>query len=505
MRIIWLIIFTIFAFSANAQNKTKVKLVKAKKLSPAVYNNIKVQKLSGDVIFKHENTLMYCDSAYFYEGGNTLDAFGHVHINDNNSVHIYSDTLKYSGNTKKAIFYNNVSLRDSKMTLTTDLLIYNLQTKTGNYYTGGKIVDTKNVLTSKLGYYHSDIKTFYFQKNVKLKNNEYVMTSDTLIYNTNTEITYFRGSTNIVSNENSIYCENGWYNSLTNISSYSQNTLLKNKTQRLYSDSLFYDKNKSFGKAFKNVTLIDSVQNIIIKGNIAEYYKNGGSSFVTGHSLAILVSGEDKKDSLYLHGDTLRIEFDSARKAKTFKAYNRVKFFKKDLQGKCDSMVYKFNDSLLTMYDRPLIWGSNSQLSGKKIRAVMKNNKINKIFIDTNAFVLQHDTLEYYNQVAGKNMVAHFKNDSLEKVDVLGNAQSIYFARDEYENLIGVNLGSSSDIRVDFNANGVSNIVYLGKPKASLNPIKRVSKRALFLRNFKSYEHWRPKNKQEIFYFEPAK
>lgn len=505
MRIIWLILFTIIATSTYAQKKTKVKLVRANKLSPAVYNNIKVQKLSGNVIFKHEKTLMYCDSAYFYEGGNTLDAFGHIHINDDNSVHIYSDTLKYSGNTKKAIFYNNVSLRDSKMTLTTDILIYNLQTKVGNYYTGGKIIDTKNVLTSKLGYYHSDIKTFYFQKNVKLENNEYVMTSDTLIYNTNTEITYFRGPTNIVSKDNSIYCERGWYNSNTNLSSYSQNTLLKNKTQKLYSDSLFYDKNKSFGKAFKNVTLIDSAQNIIVKGNKAEYYKNGGRSFVTGHSLAIMVSGEGEKDSLYLHADTLRIEFDTERKAKRFIAYNRVKFYKKDLQGKCDSMVYQFDDSVLTMYLRPLIWGSGSQLSGKKIRATMKNKKINRVFIDTNAFVLQRDTLEYYNQVSGKNMIAYFKNDSIEKVDVLRNAQSVYFARDENDNLIGVNLGSSSDMRVDFNKDGVSNIVYLGNPKASLNPIKRVSKRALFLRNFKSYEHWRPRNRHEIFIFEPAK
>jgi lipopolysaccharide export system protein LptA len=253
------------------------------------------------------------------------------------------------------------------------------------------------------------------------------------------------------------------------------------------------------------VTLIDSVQNIVVKGNRAFYQEGEGSSYVTDSSLAILISGNTKEDSLYLHADTLRIEFNKDQEARLFIAYNKVKFYKTDLQGKCDSMVYRFEDSVLVMYHQPLIWGSNSQLSGKKIRTSMRNKKIDRIYIDTNSFVLQHDTLDYYNQVSGKNMIAYFKNDSIEKVDVLGNAQSVYFARDENNNLVGVNLGSSSDMRVDFNSEGVSNIVYLGRPKASLNPIKKVSKRALYLRNFKSYDYWRPKNKYEIFDFEPAK
>jgi lipopolysaccharide export system protein LptA len=280
---------------------------------------------------------------------------------------------------------------------------------------------------------------------------------------------------------------------------------LKNTNQKLFSDSLYYDKNNAYGKAFNNVVLIDSVQNIIVKGNKAFYQEGEGSSYVTDSSLAILISGEKKEDSLYLHSDTLRIEFNKDQEARLFIAYNHVKFFKTDLQGKCDSMVYQFEDSVLVMYQQPLIWGSNSQLSGKKIRASMRNKKIDRIYIDTNSFVLQYDTLEYYNQVSGKNMIAYFKDDSIEIVDVLGNAQSVYFARDENNNLVGVNLGSSSDMRVDFNSEGVSNIVYLGRPKASLNPIKKVSKRALYLRNFKSYDYWRPKNRYEIFDFEPSK
>jgi hypothetical protein len=133
------------------------------------------------------------------------------------------------------------------------------------------------------------------------------------------------------------------------------------------------------------------------------------------------------------------------------------------------------------------------------------NGKMDKIYIDTNAFVLQHDSMEYYNQISGRNMIAHFTNDSIDHVDVNGNAQTIYFVRDEQNELLGVNLGNASDLRIEFGKDGVNNIIYLHKPKASLNPIEKLSKRALYLKGFKSYEHWRPKSKHEIFIWEPAK
>ncbi len=499
----YILLFIILALSINISAQRKIKLIRADKLSPATYNGKKVQKLSGKVIFKHEATTMHCDSAFFYDSENSLDAFGNIYINDNDSVHIYGDTLNYSGNTKLAELHSNVRLRDQKMTLTTEHLRYNLKTKVAYYYTGGKIIDTDNTLTSRLGHYYSQEKTIYFQHNVILVNPNYTMHSDTLIYNTRSKTSYFHGPTNIISEENSIYCENGWYNTDNNTSRYQKNTVLRNKAQELFADSLYYDRDLGYGQAFINVKLIDTVKNIVVSGHYAEYFENGGSTIFADSSLAIII--DEENDSLFMHADTLRIEFDSSNQAKSFYAFNRVKFFRSDIQGKCDSLVYHMQDSIMIMYNEPLIWGSNSQLSGMKIRALITNSKLDKIYIDTNAFVLQHDSLKYYNQVAGKNMLAHFKDDKIDKVDVFGNSQSVYFTRDEDKELIGVNLGSSSDMRVEFNDDGVSNIIYLNKPTASLNPVARVSKRALYLRGFKSYEHWRPKNKDEIFIWEPAK
>jgi len=503
MKYILLLFILLFGTQISAQRRSKVKLLHAKVLKPVVYNGMKGQRLIGNVAFKQSGTLIYCDSAYFFNRKNKFDAYGNVHIIDKDSVHIYSDILYYSGNSKIAKLRGNVQMKDKKMTLRTNNLNYSLKNKSAFYFDGGVTVDKENTLTSDIGNYYSKKKIFHFKRNVVLINPDYTMYSDTLIYNSNTETAFFLGPTTIVSETNSIYCENGWYNTNTNISRFQKNTLLKGKTQKLYADSLYYDRNKGFGQALKRVKLVDSVKNIIIKGSYAEYWENGGTSFFTDSALAIMISEE--KDSLFIHADTLRLDFDTNQNAEYFYAYNKTKFFKKDIQGKCDSLVYSLIDSVLYFYNKPLVWGDNSQMSGKRIRAIVKNGKITRLYVDTNAFVLQHDTLDYYNQVSGRNFIAYFKNESIDYVKVLSNAQSIYFVKEEDNTLVGVNLASSSDMRVLFNGSGISNIIYLSKPKASLSPIKKVSKRALYLRGFKSYQHWRPNNKYEIFDWEPEK
>ncbi len=501
MRYFFFIIAILIGISTEAQKGTKVKLVRADDLVPGVYRGKKAQKISGGVVFKHGNNTMYCDIAYFYDKDNDFDAFGNVKIVDTEKMTIYGDSMHYIGNRSLAKIRWNVRMVDQKMTLYTDHLDYFTKAKKAMYFGGGKVVDEENTLTSELGYYFSKSQTYHFRRDVVLTNPDYTMYSDTLTFKSLTNTALFNGPTTIVSDENSIYCKNGWYNTDSDRASFDKEALLENDNQSLWADSLYYDRNLGFGQGFNNVVLFDSVKNVYVEGNYAEHYENGGMSFFTDEAQAIII--DEEKDTLYIHSDTLMLEVDSNQEAKTFFAYNHTQYFKSNLQGKCDSLVYFLQDSLLIMYSRPLLWGENSQLSGNKVRVYMANGEIDKVFIDTNAFALQHDSLEYYNQMSGRNMVVHFKEGSMHHVDIYENSQSIYFVREEDSTLSGVNLGASSDMRIDFINGTVGNIVYLSRAKASLNPVEKLSKRALYLRGFKSYLHWRPRTKEEIFNWEP--
>ncbi len=500
MRKLLLLITLLFSIGAIAQKPASIRLLSADNGSSILRNGKKAMRLTGNVRFKHKNTILKSDTAFLYQEENSLDAYGHVYINDNDSIHIYGDTLHYNGNTGIAELHNRVKLTDRKMVLTTDHMIYNVKTKVANYYNGGKIVTDDNVLVSELGYYYSRSQDFYYHKNVVLTNPNYEMTSDTLKYNVHSKTSFFQGPTWIRSKENSIYCENGWYNTQTDISQYDKNAILYSKDQSLTGDSLYYDRKQGFGRGFNNVKLVDTAKNVILKGNYAEYYEHGGSSYITDSTLAIIIS--DEGDSLFLHCDTLRITFDSTHETKQMQCYNHTKFYRDDMQGKCDSLVYSFKDSLLEMYYEPLLWGNESQLSGNFIYLTIRGGSVDRMYIDTNSFVLSKDTMEYYNQVSGRDMVVFFKNNEMYRADVYGNAQSIYFVRDEAHVLIGVNISTSSDLRVNLDSTGIKDIIYLHKPDISLNPVKNLSQRDMHLKNFKNQEALRPKTMIEIFNWE---
>lgn len=149
---------------------------------------------------------MYCDSAYFYEHSNSLDAFGHVRFIQGDTLRGYGDKLFYNGNTKLARMRKNVRLVHGKKNenptiLTTDSLNYDRNINIAYYYTGGTIADSLNTLTSLYGQYAPNSKQAIFSKDVLLVNPKFTLESDTLLYNTETKITNIVSPTQILYEE----------------------------------------------------------------------------------------------------------------------------------------------------------------------------------------------------------------------------------------------------------------------------------------------------------------
>jgi lipopolysaccharide export system protein LptA len=293
---------------AYAQKVSKVEIINADSFEFDEDLGNGAKRLLGNVQFKQDNVLMFADSAYYYDN-NSLDAFGNIHINQSDSVHLYGDVLNYNGNSKMAsVTGKQVTLKDKDMTLTTTKLDFNMQSNIGYYNAKGKIVNKDNVLTSQNGYYYSQQKNLFFKKDVVLINPDYKMYCDSLRYHTLSETAFFNGPTNIISDANKIYCENGWYNTKKDVAQFNKRAWLKNQEQKLHGDSLYYDSKNGYGKALKNVEVLDSAHKLSIKGNMLEYFELAEKSIVTDHAVMIQYFNDD---TLYLHADTLKATYDS--------------------------------------------------------------------------------------------------------------------------------------------------------------------------------------------------
>lgn len=258
--------------------------------------------------FEHEDATMECDSTFFNQEQNTLEAYGDVFIRQDDTITVQADRLFYDGNTRVARFFNNITLSDGQAVLTTHFLTYDLNTREGTYHDGGRIVNQDDTLVSRRGYYFVGSKDAYFRENAVVNTPDAVIKSDTLRYNTGTKVAYFYGPTTIQGEDDLIYAENGTYNTDTDQAQFQENAYYQSGNQLLKGNELYYDRQRNFGRASGNVFIIDTVENIILRGELGEYNKATETAFVTDSARVIMITEQDssRTDTIYLAADTLK-------------------------------------------------------------------------------------------------------------------------------------------------------------------------------------------------------
>jgi lipopolysaccharide export system protein LptA len=494
------LILIVFAFNLSfAQERVqKIKYVHADEHRFDKRIDANAQMMVGDVRFDHEGTILTCDSAVFYQKANLMRAFGNVKINQADTLFMYSQYLEYNGNTKMADAADKVKLIDSKMTLTTDTLKFNRNKQEAFYPSFGTIKDSANTLKSLKGTYYTQDKKFIFTTDVEITNDKYVMNSNHLVYYTELKTVYFYGPSTIKSEENYIYCENGFYDTKNDISYFKDNSYIQYDDQVLIGDSLYYDRNSGFGSATDNIEIKDSTKTIIVRGHYAEYYELKDSAFVTKDALAINAS---EKDSLYMHGDTLLMVKIPESEDRIIKAFHNVKIFKNDLQGKADSLVYNEGNGVMKLIYNPVLWASKNQLTADTI--IVTNNleteQLDSLKLLNSGFIISNDTLINFNQIKGKNIYGKFVNNELNTISVFGNAETIYFARNEEKELIGINKALSSNMFIRIINNEIEEISFIQEPEAQLNPESEMPENVRLLKGFVWRNEERPQSKDDLF------
>ncbi|MBT3210184.1 MAG: organic solvent tolerance protein OstA [Bacteroidetes bacterium] len=487
--------FLLLIFQTSTFSQTKIEILNA---DSVVYNrkiDRDLRKLIGNVIILHDSAYMYCDSGYLYKNTNSFEAYSNCHIQQGDTLDLYSDFFEYDGNIKLAKARQNVSLINKEIVLTTHFLDYDRQNSIANYFNHGKIIDTTNILESNSGYYFLKQKEFFYKDSVVVTNPDYVILSDTLKYNTKSQTTYFFGPTEIIGDSNLIYCENGWYNTKTDISQFNKNAYLISNQHKLEGDSLYYNRSQEYGKAFENVTMTDTVENIILKGNYAEYFENSNYAMITDSALLMQIS---MNDTLFLHADTLLSNYNDTGKFQILQAFYKVKFFMAEMQGKCDSMVFALSDSVIQMHKEPVIWSEENQLTADYMEIHTKNSSPDHIIMEKSAFIISQEDEIRFNQIAGKKMYGHIKNNELYRVDVNGNGQTLYFPKDGNE-LTGINTADASNLQIFIEDRKIKDILFLTKPDAHLVPIDQLKGDELKLKGFLWLQNHRPLEKYDIF------
>lgn len=520
------------ALGAAAQDSTKTSLVYLEHSQTLSFDEQRLpdaQILRGDVRFRHDSVIMYCDSAYFFEKENSLHAFGHVHMVQGDTLEGFGDVLFYNGNTKLARLRRHVRLIHQKTTLTTDSLNYDRKKNIAYYFSGGMIEDSLNTLTSRWGQYTPDNHQAIFRDEVKLVNPKFVLTADTLGYNTETYQSDIVGPTTILyDEETTILSTNGWYNTQTELSMLlDRSRIIHVDGITLTGDTIYYDKANGYGRSLGNIESTDSTNHMTLYGNVSEVWEDGGRGYVTDS--AMLLDWSDSTAFTYMHADTLWTEeisysiftlkmrdsllVDSVMVAQNpdtiwrdttyqqLRAFWHVRVFRNDIQAVCDSARYHGRDSLLTLFGMPICWNEDNQMSADQIDIYFKNETVDYMHGMGNALAVKREGFSEFNQLAGKEMLAYVKDGDVYLVDVKGNAETIFYPREDDGSYVGVNRTQSSFVKMYMQNRQIDYVVFTTATTGVMIPIDQALPEETKLSGFFWAEAERPLRPADIFLY----
>jgi lipopolysaccharide export system protein LptA len=504
--------FVLASLMLSYAGKTLIYLEHSETLEFDEENYPDCQILNGNVVFRHDDALMYCDKAYFYNKSNNIDAHGNIKMVQGDSLTVYADHLFYNGNTKIARLRHNVRMENKELTLYTDSLNYDRKNNIGYYFQGGKVVDSTNVLTSTNGKYYPDLDIAIFQNNVVLNNKDFDLYSDTLKYQTVNKIAYILGPSDIIQDSTRIYSEFGWYNTIKDKAKLIDNSYIRDLEGRwLSADTLFYNQNTGDAEGFKNVVLRDSAQAILLNGGYGIFNEKTNKGFVVDKATVIDFSSID---STFITSDT--IFYDSSDEDVTnIKAYYNVQSWNTDFQSLCDSLFYSSKDSTARLYGSPIIWNKNNQITGEIITMHIKDEVVDMVEVIGSAFIYSKDDTLAINQVSGKLITSYFQNGKLNKAHVSGNALSVYFVEEDSKNTkyettkeyTGINRAESSELYLYFKEkNQIKKIVMTPNSNGVMYTPDKIDKPEITkLDGFADYEYMRPKDQYDIYNYKNKK
>ena len=516
---------------------------------------------AGNVKVRQGKTLFYADSAIINPIFNTLESFGNVHINDADKVHIYSQYLRYMGIEKKALLTNKVRLTDGKSILTTENLTYDVNLKLGTYLYGGKVVNKKTTLTSTEGNYYGDTKDIYFYKDVLLVQPDGTIKTDSLQYNTTTEVSTFISPTIIKDKKGlTIKTREGFYDIKKKIANLYKRSIIEDSTFSITADEIAIDSLNGLSEFRGNAVYRskDKEQGFDMIANNIKTNNKRSTIMATQIPLLIIKQGAD---SIFITADTLfsgrvidllktkkipnvrpvtvdtsikkliikdtvktaiaksavkkgvaKNTIDSVKLStastppvdstlKYFEAYKNVKIFSDSLQAVGDSLFFSGQDSVFRLFNEPIIWAQENQISGDTIYLFLKNKKPERLYVFENAISISKvDSSIYFNQVKGNSINALF--DSTGQVHFLtakGSAENIYYAQDEQKGFVGVNKNSCDLIEINFTDGKPKRVKFINNLEGGLLPMRgKTNHEELKLKSFNWQDKIRPKSKFDI-------
>ena len=425
-------------------SQNSINVIESDKLEQTSINNQVCQKLSGNVLIDYSEMKIKIDTAIIYKDNTLLNGWGNVHIY-NDSIDVKSDSISVLRDQGKIFFYNNVLFNTDTINIETNHLEYDYLNKIVTYNQGGKVKKNQNTITSDILIYNAITEESQFINNVISKQSNYNIYSKRII--TNHNIIYFKDSSTVETKDYIMHFNNGHHDNIKKIDLFKNVTMINDK-QIIKADLFSRDivKNQNIFK--KNIS-INIDEEYYIYGH--KLVQNKNYSNISENCKIILIN---TNDSIIIKGDTITINNQN-----DLLITDNVTIKGKSIDGKCNTMLFLNEINIIEMKENPILWFTNTQLTGDNILLYTKRNQLDSIYVPANPFIISKvDSVSYYNQIKGTTLEGKIINNKIQLLKIIGNAEMKFFQKNLKKEKIGLNDILASVININFKENKIDHV-----------------------------------------------
>lgn len=436
------------------------------------------QIVSGNVVFRKQGMMMYCDSAYYYPASSSLEAFGNVRMQQGDTIKVNADYANYDGFTEQAqlqsrgtgreVTLEHISKGDkTRKTLHTDVLDYNMIIGEASYHTGGRMYNRSLVnnqtdtLSSVSGTYNTQTKLAEVSENVFLRNARSRLHTERLLYHTDTRIVELVERTTINSGADDIITSQGQYNTAEGNAVLSSRSIITHRDSTgnvttLEGDSIIYDKLTRVSQAYMftsperrpaPMVITDTARHAILIGGYGYYNDSTHTAYAERYPL---LKEYSRPDTIFLRAEKVFLQTfnagvkpqptdsllsDSLRPEPEYhiaKAYNRARIFRSDIQGIADSITFVSRDSMVFMHRKPIVWSGERLVSGSEIHVHFNDSTPDWALLPRKGLIAEAIEEGFYNQLRAGRIHATFTPEG-ELDDILAHTdvQTIFLPQEK--------------------------------------------------------------------------
>jgi lipopolysaccharide export system protein LptA len=527
--------------------------------SAIIYNDIDVVAMGNVLIQQSDSLSIFADSLRYQGAERLADLYSNVVLLHGNQK-LFTETLHYDLNTNVATyetgalltndttqltsirgyyyvnldelyFKDSVVVVDPQFELKSDTLLYNTRTKFVYFLGPTLITQNDSRIYCEDGYYDTEGQKAEFAQNPQYERdstraNSRVMRydgalrevrligdaqfddgarcaeADIIRYDEVNDIFDLWGRARYEDNDQEVAGDSLRYNRRLETYATRGRSRVSNPPQILEAELIDFDKSSGLGIAWGQVVWQDTSERISILCDTANY--NNKTSFFRAwgndYERPILLSEVDA-DTLFLSADTLisyrpdSLENDSVR---MMLAFNDVRIFKSNLQGRCDSLVYDGTDSTFRFFVNPVMWSDSSQFSADTMHIKMADNKIDRILLYQQSTIINTNDEIFYNQIQGKYITVFFADSEIRRMFVDGNALSVYYAQNEEKAYSGVNKTLCAEMMMYFEEGELDNIRFYTQPEGEFLPMDKANHEGLKVPGFRWEISRRPRNLDDL-------